>query len=151
MEVLSDVKGWLASQFQMKDLGEVSYVLGIQLIRDRKNKLIAFSQASYIDKILVRFSMHNSKKGNLPSDHGVHLSKEQYPKTTQEVEDLRHVPYALAVGSLMYAMLCTRPDICFIVGVAINYQSNPGLNHWVAVKNILKYLRRTRNYMLVYS
>ena len=81
----------------------------IQLIRDRKNKFIALSQASYIDKILVRFSIQNSKKGNLPSDHGVHLSKEQYPKTTQEVEDLRHVPYALAVGSLMYAMLCKRP------------------------------------------
>ena len=51
----------------------------------------------------------------------------------------------------MYAMLCTRPDICFAVGVVSRYQSNPGLDHWVAVKHILKYLRRTRNYMLVYS
>ncbi|KAK0594609.1 hypothetical protein LWI29_023351 [Acer saccharum] len=149
--VLSEVKCWLASQFQMKDLGEASYVLGIQLIRDRKNKLIALSQASYIDKILVQFSMQNSKKGNLPSKHGVHLSKEQCPKTPQEVEDMRRVPYASAVGSLMYAMLCMRPDICFAVGVASRYQSNPGLDHWVAVKTILKYLRRTRNYTLVYS
>ena len=104
--VLFDVKGWLASQFQMKDLGEASYVLGIQLIRDRKNKIIALSQASYIDKILVQFSMQNSKKGNLPSKHGVHLSKEQCTKTPQEVEDMRRVPYASAVGSLIYAMLC---------------------------------------------
>ena len=95
--------------------------------------------------------MQNSKKGNLPSRHGVHLSKEQCPKTPQEVEDMKCVPYASAVGSLMYAMLCTRPDICFAVGVASRYQSNPGLDHWVAVKTILKYLRRTRNYMLVYS
>ena len=57
---LSDVKNWLANQFQMKDLGEASYVLGIQIIRDRKNKLLALSQASYIDKILVRFVMQNS-------------------------------------------------------------------------------------------
>ena len=95
--------------------------------------------------------MSNSKKGNLPSRHGVHLSKEQCPKTPQEVEDMRCVPYASVVGSLIYAMLYTRPNNCFAVGVASRYQSNPGLDHWVAVKTILKYLRRTRNYMLVYS
>ena len=51
----------------------------------------------------------------------------------------------------MYAMLCTRPDICYAVGVVSRFQSNPGPEHWVAVKHILKYLRRTRDYMLVYS
>ena len=64
---------------------------------------------------------------------------------------MRRVPYASAVGSLMYAMLCTRPDICYAVGIVSRYQSNLGLDHWIAVKHILKYLRRTRNYMLVYS
>ena len=64
---------------------------------------------------------------------------------------MSRIPYASAVGSLMYAMLCTRPDICYSVGVASRFQSNPGLQHWTAVKSILKYLRRTRNYMLVYS
>ena len=151
VESLSNVKKWLANQFQMKDLGEASYVLGIQLIRDRKNKLLALSQASYFDKMLIKFAMQNSKKGNLPSRHGVTLSKEQCPKTPQEEENMRHIPYASAVGSLMYAMLCTRPDICYAVGVVSRYQSNLGLDHWVAVKHILKYLRRTRNYMLVYS
>ncbi|RVW21514.1 Retrovirus-related Pol polyprotein from transposon TNT 1-94 [Vitis vinifera] len=71
--------------------------------------------AAYIDKVLVKFAMENSKKGNLPSRHGVHLSKEQCPKTPQDEEKMRRVPYASAVGSLMYAMLCTRPDICFAV------------------------------------
>ena len=151
VEILSNIKKWLAEQFQMKDLGEASYVLGIQIIRDRKNRLLALSQASYIDKVLIRFSMQNSKKGQLPSRHGVILSKEQCPKTPQEEEDMRRVPYASAVGSLMYAMLCTRPDICYAVGIVSRFQSNPGLDHWIAVKHILKYLRRTRNYMLVYS
>ncbi|KAK6120832.1 hypothetical protein DH2020_045427 [Rehmannia glutinosa] len=64
---------------------------------------------------------------------------------------MSRIPYASAVGSLMYAMLCTRPDICYAVGVVSRYQSNPGEEHWVAVKHILKYLRRTRDYMLVYS
>ena len=95
--------------------------------------------------------MHNSKKCNLPSRHGVTLSKEQCTKTPQEEENMRHIPYASTVGSLMYAMLCTRPEICYAEGVVSRYQSNPGLDHWVVVKHILKYLRRTRNYILVYS
>ena len=148
---LSEVKNWLAEQFQMKDLGNASYVLGIQILRDRKNKLLALSQASYVDKVLARFSMQNSKKGLLPTRHGVSLSKKQCPQTPQEEEDMRRIPYASAVGSLMYAMLCTRPDICYAVGVVSRFQSNPGPEHWVAVKHILKYLRRTRDYMLVYS
>ncbi|TYK20422.1 gag/pol protein [Cucumis melo var. makuwa] len=123
---LTDVKAWLAAQFQMKNLGEAQYVLRIQIIRDRKNKTLALSQATYIDKMLVRYSMQNSKKGLLPFRHGVHLSKEQCPKTPQEVEDMRRIPYASAVGSLMYAMLCTRPDICYAVGIVSRHQSNPG-------------------------
>ncbi|TYK11833.1 putative Integrase core domain [Cucumis melo var. makuwa] len=126
---LTNIKTWLAAQFQMKDLGEAQYVLGIQIIRDSKNKTLALSQATYIDKMLVRYSMQNSKKDLLPFRHGVHLSKEQCPKTPQEVEDMRRIPYASAMGSLMYAMLCTRPDICYAVGVVSRYQSNPGLDH----------------------
>ena len=151
VELLSDLKKWLAKQFQMKDLGEASYVLGIQLIRDRKNRLLALSQASYIDKVLIRFAMQNSKKGNLPSRHGISLFKEQCPKTPQEEESISRVPYASAVGSLMYAMLCTRPDICYAVGIVSRFQSNLGFDYWIGIKHILKYLRRTRNYMLVYS
>ena len=64
---------------------------------------------------------------------------------------MRRIPYASAVGSLMYAMLCTKPDICYAVGVVSRYQSNPGPEHWIAMKHILKYLRRMRDYMLVYS
>ena len=150
-QVLSGVKDWLHKQFDMKDLGEANYILGIKLIRDRKNKLLALSQASYIDKILVRFNMENSKRGSLPFRHGIHLSKEQSPKTPEQKERMSRIPYASAVGSLMYAMLCTRPDICYAVGVVSRYQSDPGEEHWIAVKHILKYLRRTRDYMLVYS
>ena len=58
--------------------------------------------------------------------------------------------YASAIGSLMYAMLYTRPDIYYVVGVVSRFQSNPGPDHWIVVKHILKYLRRTRDYMLVY-
>ena len=86
---LSKVKNWVANQVQMKDLGEASYILGIQMIRDCKNKLLALSQASYIDKVLIKYTIQNSKKGNFPSRPGVYLSKEQCPKTPQEEEKLR--------------------------------------------------------------
>ncbi|KAA0051850.1 retrotransposon protein, putative, Ty1-copia subclass [Cucumis melo var. makuwa] len=108
-----------------------------KIFKDRKNKTLVLSQASYIDKIVVKYSMQNSKRGLLPCRHGVTLSKEQCPKTPQEVEEMRHIPYASVVGSLMYAMLCTRLDICSAVGIVSRYQSSP------------KYLRRTRDYMLM--
>ena len=122
--MLSDVKGWLHKQFDMKDLGEANYILGIKLLRDRKNKLLALSQASYIDKILARFNMKNFKRGSLPFRHGIHLSKEQSPKTPEQKERMSRIPYASAVGSLMYAMVCTRLDIYYAVGVISRYQTN---------------------------
>ena len=148
---LSSVKLWLTKQFDMKDLGEANFVLGIQIFRDRKNKMIALSQAGYIDKILRRFAMQDSKKGGQPSRSGITLSKKDSPKSYEEREYMKKVPYASAVGSLMYAMLCTRPDISYAVGIVSRFQADPGPNHWVAVKHIFKYLRRTRGYMLVYS
>ena len=94
--------------------------------------------------------MHDSKKGFLPLGHVISLYKDQCPNTNKETESMKTVPYALAIGSLMYVMLCTRPDICFVVGMVSRYQSNPGREHWTAIKHIIKYLKRTRDYMLVY-
>ena len=61
---------------------------------------------------------------------------------------MKYVPYASAVESLMYAMMCTRPDICLAVGMVNRYQSNPGQAHWKAVKRILRYLKGTADYTL---
>ena len=78
------------------------------------------------------------------------MFEDQRPKTLEEENMMRQIPYASAVASLMYAMLCTRPDICYSIGMVSRYQSNPGPKHWQVVMHILKYLRRTRNYILVY-
>ena len=112
--------------------------------------MLGLSQTGYIDKVLEQFSMQNSKKGLLHFRHGVPLSDDQRPKTLEEENIMRQVPYASIVGSLMYAMLCTKPDIYYSVGIVSRYQSNAGLKHWQAVKYILKYLWRTRDYILVY-
>ena len=91
---LTDVKTWLAAQFQMKDLGDAQYVLGIQIIRNCKNKTLALPQATYIDKMFIPYAIQNSKKNLLPFRHDIYLSKEPCLKTPQEVEDMRRIPYA---------------------------------------------------------
>ena len=111
-------------RFFMKDLREASYILGIKVYRDRPKKLLGLSQAMYIDEVLKRFSMENSKRGMVPLRHGIHLSKAMSPKTPEERSRMSRIPYASAIGSLMYAMLCTRPDIAQAVSVTSRYQSN---------------------------
>lgn len=106
----------------MKDLDETSYVLSIKILRDLKSRVLALSKESYIDKVLTRFSMQDSKKCNLPFRDGVHLSRDNCPKIDLEIEWMTNVLYASVVVSLMYAMMCTRPDICYVVGVVSRYQ-----------------------------
>ncbi|KAJ9542391.1 hypothetical protein OSB04_028897 [Centaurea solstitialis] len=148
---LQSVKEWLSKCFQMKDLGEAAYILGIKIYRNRSKRLIGLSQSTYIDKILKRFRMDESKKGFIPMQHGIVLSKTQCPVSSEDQDRMKSVPYASAIGSIMYAMLCTRPDVAYSVSVTSRYQQNPGEPHWVAVKNILKYLRRTKEMFLVFG
>ena len=149
--MLTTVKIWLSKEFSMKDLGEASFILGIKVYRDRPNRMLGLSQKMYIEKVLKRFSMENSKRGLIPFRHGIHLSKKMCPSTPEEIERMSKIPYASAIGSLMYAMLCTRPDIAHAVSVTSRYQSNPGEEHWTSVKCILKYLRRIKDMMLVFG
>ena len=149
--VMQSIKVWLSQQFSMKDLGEASYILGIKIYRDRSRRMIGLSQSNYIERVLKRFSMENSKKGFLPYNHGIQLSKGMAPKTPEEKDRMKNIPYASAIGSIMYAMLCTRPDVAYALGVTSRYQSDPGESHWTAVKSILKYLRRTKDLFLVYG
>ena len=78
----------------------------------------------YIDKVLKRFSMDLSKKGFVPIVYGKHPSKSMCPKTLEESERMRQIPYVSAIGSIMYAMLCTRPDVSFSLSVMSRFQSN---------------------------
>ena len=106
----------------MKDLGEASYILGMRIYRDRSKRLLGLSQSMYIDTVLNRFSMENSKKGYLSIAFGVTLSKKDCATTPEEREHMSRVPYASAVGSIMYAMTCTRADVAYLLGVVSRYQ-----------------------------
>lgn len=148
---LMDIKSWLSSNFEMKDMGEAAYILGIKISRNREKRLLSLSQETYIENVLKRFHMHTAKPMDTPICKGEALSKNMCPKSQEDIEDMRTIPYASAIGSLMYAMLCTRPDICYAVGLVSRFQSNPGKAHWKAVKRILRYLRGTADYQLCYQ
>ena len=148
IEFLYNIKGYLNKSFSMKDLGEAAYILGIK-ISDRR--LIGLSQSTYLDKVLKKFKMDRSKKGFLPVLQGVKLSQTQCPTTVEDREKMKVIPYASAIGSIMYGMLCTRPDVCLAISLAGRYQSNPGVDHLTAVKNILQYLNRTKDMFLIYG
>ncbi|GJU98456.1 retrotransposon protein, putative, ty1-copia subclass [Tanacetum coccineum] len=109
--MLQDVKSYLGKCFAMKDLGEAAYILGIKIYRDRSRRLIGLCQSAYIDKILKRFHMENSKRGSIPMQDKLRLSKSQGASTPAELKRMQSVPYASAVGSIMYAVRCTRPDV----------------------------------------
>ena len=142
---LESVKSWLGKCFSMKDLGEAAYILGIKIYQRYTQRLLGLSQSGYIDKVIKRFSMQDSTRGFLPISRGIKLSKSQCPTTQDERERMDKIPYASAIGSIMYAMLCTRPDVSYALSMTSRFQSDPGECHWIAVKNIFKYLRRTKD------
>ena len=95
--------------------------------------------------------MDQANKGFLPVLQGVKLSQTQCPTTAEDREKMKVIPYASAIRSIMYAVLCTRPDVFLDISIAGRYQSNPGVEHCTTVKNILKCLKRTKDMFLVYG
>ena len=101
--------------------------------------------------LLKRFNMSNSKKVMVPMILGKSLSKAGCPLTREPRDYMSRIPYDSTIGSIMYAMLCTRPDVIYALSMTSRFWFDPGESHWTAVKNILKYLRRTKDVFLVYG
>nr|GEV50532.1 retrotransposon protein, putative, Ty1-copia subclass [Tanacetum cinerariifolium] len=100
--------------------------------------------------LIRRFYMENSKRETIPMQEKLKLSKSQGVSTPVEIQCIQNIPYASAIGSIMYVVRCTRPDVAFAQNITSRFQQNPGELHWTTVKNILKYLRNTRDMFLVY-
>ena len=101
-------------------MGEARYVLGMEIVRNHPKKILGMCQEAYIKRVLERFRMHYFKPVDTPVEKGLTLSHDQCPKINQKKEKMKDVPYASVVGSLMYAMLYTWPDICFAVGLVLS-------------------------------
>ena len=130
----------LSTHFDMKDLGETFYVLGIKILRNRANEVLKLSQRTYIEKILKKFNMHNCSSTRAPIVKGDKFSKVHCPQNDDKGEEMRTIPYSSLMGGLMYVQVCIRLDIAFVVGMLGRYLSNPGSQHWKAAKKVLRYL-----------
>nr|GEV88633.1 retrotransposon protein, putative, Ty1-copia subclass [Tanacetum cinerariifolium] len=151
MDEIGSTKSLLKREFDVKDLEEAKKILGMEIVRDRSRKIRRVSQSGYISKILDYFRIDNKKSVQMPLGGHFKLSLKDCSIRDCDVERMSKVPYANAVGSLMYLMVCTRLDIVYAVSIVSRYLANPGKNHWEAVKWILKYLRGTANVGLIYG
>ena len=141
----------LRNSFAMKDLGLAKKILGMQISRDRRAKRIWLSQERYIKKVLERFGMKDAKLVGSPLPNYFRICAKQYPKSDEEKNKMNNVPYASAIESLMYAMVCTRPGIAYVVGITSRVLANPGKEHWAVVKWVLCYLRGSSKVSLCFG
>ncbi|KAE8673094.1 hypothetical protein F3Y22_tig00111812pilonHSYRG00176 [Hibiscus syriacus] len=149
---IDKLKAQLNQEFEMKDLGEAKKILGMEIRRNRQRGKLCLTQKQYLRKVLQCFGMNeNTKHVTIPLASHLKLSSQLSPKTNEERVYMAKVPYANAVGSLMYAMVCTRPDISQAVGVVSSYMHDPGERHWQVVKWILRYLQQTVDVGLVFE
>ena len=134
---IRSLKKALSKSFAMKHIGPTNQILGMHTVRDQTKKLLQLSLEKYVTKVLERFTMSDAKPFSLTLTTNLKLSGKQSLKTKADKVDMRKIPYASALKSLMYAMVCTRPDIGCIVGVVSRFMINPEREHWVVVKWIL--------------
>lgn len=149
-EQIDWMKRLLSAKFDMKDLGNAKVILGLEITRDRKTRKLWVTQQSYTEKVLVRFGMRDSKSAPTPMEE---------PKTMEERlefesgndEGAGDVPYREAIGSLMYLMIGSRPDIAYAVGKHARFCENPKMKHWRDIKRVLRYVNGTSNMGLCYN
>jgi hypothetical protein len=137
-----ETKKYLASMFKMKDLNEADTILGIKVKRHSEG--YALCQNHYIEKVLLKYKHLNVKEVNTPFDSNYKLVE----NTRRAIAQLE---YASVIGSMMYAMHCTRPDVAFAVNRLSRYTSSPSAEHWKAIARVLGYLKKTKDLGLYYS
>jgi len=137
--VVNETKSFLSSHFDMKDLGEADVILGIKMRKIDNG--VSLSQSHYIEKILKKFNCYDELPVKTPYDSSIHLKKNNGSSISQ-------VEYAKVIGSVMFLMNCTRPDIAYAVSRLSRYTHNPGNEHWTALRRLLRYLKGTMDWCL---
>jgi hypothetical protein len=137
------LKTQLKNEFEIKDLGEAKKILGMEITRERAKGIVCLTQKQYL-KVVKCFGMDdNTKPTTTPLAPHFKLSPVMSPSTDEERDYMAHVPYANLVGSLMYAIVCMRPDISQAVSMVSRYMHDPEKRHWQAAKWILQYIMGT--------
>lgn len=142
LEIVCETKVLLSSKFDMKDLGEVDVILGIKVVKTDSG--FSLNQSHYIEKILKKFGYWDETSAKSPYDSSLHLCKNRGESVNQS-------EYAKIMGSIMYLMNSTRPDIAYAVSRLSRYTHNPGSDHWIALGRLMRYLKGTLDWNLCYS
>ena len=143
LDILKQEKKKLGNEFKMVDQGEVNFILGMSIKRDREEGILRIDQKAYLQSVLKRFGMDECKPVSSPMETGKVFEKA--PKDTQPI-NLKD--YQAAIGSLIYASIGTRPDISYSVGVLSQFMSNPVQEHWKGIKRVFRYIKGTLNHCL---
>ena len=143
---IKQVKEALAKCFKVKDMEELHYFLGIAITQDYENGKTWIAQSNYTTNVLTKFGMENSKQISTPVD-----VKDKLLAASEDSELVDQRLYQSAVGSFLYRSCWTRPDIMFAVNNVARFCSKHIKQHWTAVKCIIRYLRGTQNYCLLYT
>jgi hypothetical protein len=136
--------------YKLKDQCYIELILWMKIQRDRVKKTMKIDQSLYVKKILKRFNMSDAKDVNTP-ESGVRLTLKMCPNSEKDKERMSYVPYRAAVGALAYAASGTRPDISHAVNECAKFSHNPGDDHWMAIKRIMRYLVGTTDTGLIYG
>jgi hypothetical protein len=148
--LLKQVKNELKRVYKMTDLGAVKYFLGVHVKRSQTKTTL--NQTGFINEILNKYNMQESKPVVTPMDPGQYSAlTEQKGSCQEENMIMNNCPYREAVGQVLYLSTRTRPDIAATVGVLSRHVSNPRPVHWAAMKRLLRYLKGTKEYELVLS
>lgn len=145
------LKSKLDSEFEMKHLGNAKKMLDIEILRNKNDGTLFLNQRSYIRKILEKFRMNQAKGATTPMDSHFKLSVAFSPSEAKEQEKMENILYSNVVGSVMYCMVCTRPDLTYSASMVSRYMANPGKMHWYAAKWILRYLKQTKRVGLLFT
>ena len=143
VDTINDLKSNLEREFEMSDLGKLHYFLGVHFERDRRMRIITIHQQSYIKTILEQFGMGDCRPIATPLNTKTSLSKLSEDEYKEHSYKMKDIPYQKAVGPLMYAMVAARLDLAFTISVVGGFMSKPCPIHWMAVKQIMRYLKGT--------
>jgi len=141
-ELATNLIGCLVQHFKLRNLGPTTFLLGIAVSQDRVAGHVELSQRQYVLDILERFGFSSCSPVVTPMISGLRLFKADAPSTDTERAEMANLPYANAVGALLYLAMATRLDIAYAVSVLCRFIANPGLAHWHAVKYVFRYLPR---------
>lgn len=149
LEGMVKAKDELGKSYEVKDLGEAKFILGMRIER-MENGDVRLSQQAYCERVIKRFKQSDLKPRSTPLPAGVILSIEDSPKTDAEKAEMANIPYREVLGSLMWLQVATRPDLSFAVNMLSRFANNPGRVHWEAMKHTLAYVKSTTHYGITY-